>query len=256
MPRTRSGEPIHRNSRARGSFEAGFFRSIAPAKARLLQLAAERYDRKNKKSGARCGPLGHVAHEVLGLFLRLQQSSPDGRLEPSYQWIRQTLRRSIDAIWRALRRLEAAGLLEWERRVERDPASWQWHQKSNAYRVLIPRWFVASLPVVDQPAPTPDDFDHAIAAATDARLAQERGLPPEEYAGHVVQEPGLAGALSRLGRAFQRSHDSAERSESLPVISLRDESGVALSGDNMNGSGAPAAPDRLGGGWTARPVPS
>lgn len=258
MPRTVSGAPIHRQSQEKGTFERGWYRPLAPALGRRLQVAAERYTRERRKPGDRSGPIGHVAQELLGVLIRLQHATPEGRLEPAYLTLCRMLRRSVDAVWRALDQLETAGLLERVRRVT--PAivdsTWRWQQTSNAYRLLVPAWVAASLPVVMTPPPAPEDLAFAASAASAERHDQERSLPLKAYAGHVVAEHGLAAALARFGAAVQRRHDSARRSESLPVPSLEEDCGVALTGHSSGGLGAPTAPEGAIGVRTAKAAPS
>lgn len=255
MPRTRSGDPIRRSSFEKGSFESGWFVPVPQADARRLVVAAERYERSSREPGQRAGKIGVTGLELLGLFVRLQRSSPIGRLDPSYLWICSTLKRSVDAVWRAIDKLVAVGLLERVRRVEwrEEEDGPVWRQATNAYRICRPRWLTAELPAVMRPVPPAPDYEHARAAATESNVEMARGLDPEAYAATEVDDGALAAALGRLGTAV-RSRDSVERKES-PRRSLNQETcGVALSGDNIIVA-APKAPDSVSGMARAKPPP-
>jgi hypothetical protein len=253
MPRTQSGEPIHRQSREAGTFEKAFWKPLEATQARQLQLAAERYSRRAKKPGERSGPLGHIALEVLGLFARLQQATGEGRLDCSYLWMAKTLRRSIDAVWRALRQLEEAGVVEWERRFTKDGPGTAWRQYSNAYRLVLAATVMKCLPAVMAPAPVPVDHEHASATATASNATQVRELPHDQWARTEFDDEQIAAAMERFRRKIS---DSAKRNESPPVSLLRRSIGVALPGDTIDTRAAPSAPQGLSGGRTAKPAPS
>jgi len=64
-----------------------------------------------------------------------------GRLEPSIDYLMRKLKRSRDAVMRALARLRQHGFADWLRRferVERDGPGPRMRQVSNAYRIALP----------------------------------------------------------------------------------------------------------------------
>ena len=133
-------EPVRRHSRLAGRCEGTFWRPTSRAETRRVLMAAERFDRGGRAKGRRNGPLGHVALEVLAYMANLV-SHRTGRLEPSLDTMAARLRRSRDAIARALKALRAHGFLDWLRRYEetgREGRGPQVRQVSNAYRLLLP----------------------------------------------------------------------------------------------------------------------
>lgn len=163
--------------------ERGWWRPVAHP--RRIVTAARIYDRTGRQKGARNGPLGHVALEVLDLLAALCDRRT-GRLEPSYAYLCRQLRRSRDAVARALAALKAHGFLDWLRRTaptgaKRGP---QIRQASNAYRLEMPPRAARLLPVmplpdIDRPEPVrePSPLDLALEAfkASRARESAQRG---------------------------------------------------------------------------------
>src|SRR5579872_7192774 len=102
-------------------------------------LAAERFERSQRKPGKRNGPLGPVGLEVLRDLLRLIDYRT-GRLEPAIATLMRRLKRSRDAICTALANLRAHGFLDWLRRWEptdaKGEAGPQVKQTTNAYRLF------------------------------------------------------------------------------------------------------------------------
>jgi len=139
-PAERERTPVRRQSRARGRCEGVFWRRTNRQDVRTIVLAARRYELAGRQPGARNGPLGGVAIELLELFANLVDFRT-GRLEPSIDTLMLKLRRSRDAIVRALKNLRAHGFLDWLRRYQptgnegRGP---QVQQTSNAYRMSLP----------------------------------------------------------------------------------------------------------------------
>jgi AraC-like DNA-binding protein len=60
----------------------------------------------------------------------------DGRLDPSHAAIAERACCSERTVRRALARLEALGLLRWQRRLVRQPGAWRAEQTSNAYEMV------------------------------------------------------------------------------------------------------------------------
>lgn len=214
MPR-RTHQPIRRLSRPRGRCEGVFWRSTNRHEVRQIVTAARRYELVTRQAGQRNGALGPVALEILDLFANLVDFRT-GRLDPSLAFVMAKLRRSRDAITRALRALRDHGFLDWLRRFEstgnegRGP---QVQQASNAYRMSLPARAGRLLGRLFQAAPAPDDFTHARNVAAATYRSQVESLSLSERASHVIEDGGLAAALARLG-SFIEQRESAKRSES------------------------------------------
>jgi hypothetical protein len=161
-----SGARVRRHSRQRGFCEGTFWRRFDPRDIGLYMRAAERFDRVKRKQGEPQGPLGPIALEILRELLRLVDYKT-GRLEPKLETIMLRLRRSKDAVVRALARLRAHGFLDWLRRWEPgdEASNWQNHQTSNAYRLLIPPAAWRLLGFKGDPPSPDDDADRRAAAA-------------------------------------------------------------------------------------------
>ena len=214
-PAERERTPVRRQSRARGRCEGVFWRQTNRQDVRAIVLAARRYELAGRQPGARNGPLGGVAIELLELFANLVDFRT-GRLEPAIDTLMLKLRRSRDAIVRALKNLRVHGFLDWLRRYEptgnegRGP---QVKQASNAYRMSLPdrarqllgRWGVAP--------PLPDDHIQAEAERVAYIEAHRTSLDIEARTLFDVGDNALGQALARLGKAINL-RESARQTES------------------------------------------
>ncbi|MBW3099269.1 helix-turn-helix domain-containing protein [Pseudohoeflea sp. DP4N28-3] len=217
-------QPVRRNSYRAGR-EGVFWRRTTRRDVRTIVLAARRYELATRQPGARNGALGFVALEVLDLLANMVDFR-SGRLDPSLDTLMARLRRSRDAIVRALKALRTHGFLDWLRRYEptggegvRGP---QVRQVSNAYRLSLParaarllgRWF--------QQAPLPDDAAHAQLMRTADIEAHKASLSLADLPLFEVEDPKLADSLSRLGAAIsaRKERESAKRSESLSKYNI------------------------------------
>ncbi len=199
----RTFQPIRRRSQLAGRCEIGFW---VPFKARQVgdyMRAAERFDRAGRKQGQPQGPLGPVGLEVLRELLRLVDYKT-GRLDPAIDTLAANLRRSRDAICRALKALKAHGFIDWLRRYVPAPteglAGPQVRQTSNAYRLMLPA-FAKALLGLGSRAPLPDDFEHRRAAAAQAIREME------------FSTTGMASILERWERAV-KERESGRQAES------------------------------------------
>lgn len=77
--------------------------------------AAVRYDLAGKQKGQRNGPLGPVGLQVLALMAH-KVNRKTGQLDPAITYFMAKLKRSRDAIVRALKALRHHGFLDWLRR--------------------------------------------------------------------------------------------------------------------------------------------
>lgn len=214
----RSGEPIRRHSRPKGRCEGVFWRRTNRQEVRQIVIAARRYELAGRQPGGRNGPLGFVALEVLELLANLVDFR-SGRLDPSLDFLMAKLKRSRDAIVRALAALRAHGFIDWLRRyepTENEGRGPQVRQVSNAYRLSLParaaqmvrRWFAK--------APVPADALHRQQEQAAQIEAHKAALSLRELPLFGIEDEGLAAALSRLGAALdaRKERESARRSES------------------------------------------
>lgn len=104
----RARAPVRRQSRAAGRCEGVFWRRTDRQEVRRIVMAARRYELATRQPGARSGALGSIALEIVELFANLVDFRT-GRLEPSLDTLMRMLRRSRDAISRALKALRAHG---------------------------------------------------------------------------------------------------------------------------------------------------
>jgi hypothetical protein len=212
----RTHQPVRRLSRAKGRCEGVFWRSTNRQEVRQVVVAARRYELTTRQAGQRNGALGPVALEILELFANLVDFRT-GRLEPSLDFMMAKLRRSRDAITRALRALRDHGFLDWLRRfvpTGNEGRGPQVQQTSNAYRMSLPARALRLMGQLFTPAPAPDDFSHAQQQAATTYRGQVDSLSLPDRARHVIDADNpLAEALARLGSLIQE-RESAKRSES------------------------------------------
>lgn len=209
--------PVRRGSRLAGTCEGAFWRRTDRQEVRRVVLAARKYELAGREKGRRNGPLGHVALEVLELLANLV-SYRSGRLEPSYAYLMAKLRRSKDAVHRALKALREHGFLDWLRRHEAielvEGPGPQIRQVSNAYRLSLPARAARLLGHLLSAPPLPDD----VAAERQERavyLAQHKaGLPLSELPLAEVEDDRLARVLGELGRAVEARASSVQERES------------------------------------------
>ncbi len=208
--------PVRRQSRAAGRCEGAFWRRTDRQTVRKVVLAARRYELATRQPGARNGALGSVALEILELFANLVDFR-SGRLDPSLDTLMRHLKRSRDAIHRALRALRAHGFLDWLRRyvpTGNEGRGPRVQQTSNAYRLSLPARALRLLGRYGQAAPMPDDFSHARQSRADELEAHARSLPLSELPLFVIEDDRLAKALARLGANIDKKRESARQTES------------------------------------------
>jgi hypothetical protein len=214
-PTPRYGQPIRRQSRLAGR-EGTFWRATTRQDGRKMLLAAKRYELAAREAGSRNGPLGHVALEILELMINLVDFRT-GRLDPSLDYLMAKLKRSRDAIVRALANLRVHGFLDWLRRYvptgrESGP---QVQQTSNAYRLSLPARAIRLLGRLLQDAPVPDDVAQAMDLRKAEFAAHRASLSLAELPLFEIEDPILASTLSRLGKCVME-RESAKQSESGP----------------------------------------
>lgn len=214
-PAERERTPVRRQSRAAGRCEGVFWRRTNRQEVRQIVLAARRYELACREPGSRNGPLGGVAIEVLELFANLVNFRT-GRLEPSIDFLMLKLRRSRDAIVRALKALRSHGFLDWLRRyvpTGNEGRGPQVQQTSNAYRLSLParaRQFLGRFGIAPPP---PDDHVQAEAERAAEMEAHRASLPMDELALFDVGDNPLGQALARLAKSMKQ-RESVRQTES------------------------------------------
>ncbi|MBB4067395.1 helix-turn-helix domain-containing protein [Gellertiella hungarica] len=179
-------------------------------------MAARRYELATRQPGARNGALGSVALELVELFANLVDFRT-GRLEPSLDTLMRMLKRSRDAISRALRALRAHGFIDWLRRyvhTGNEGKGPQVQQTSNAYRLLLPARALLLLGRYGQAAPEPEDFSNARQSRATEIDVHRRSLPLSELPLFDLEDGPLARALARLGASLEKQRESGKRTES------------------------------------------
>jgi len=220
-PPARCPTPVRRHSHFKGRSEGRIWRPTNRQEVQKVLLAAKRYELAERRKGERTGPLGSVAIEVLEFLVNLVDFRT-GRLEPSLNTIMGKVRRSRDAVVRALKALRAHGFLDWLRRYEptdnkgRGP---QVKQASNAYRLLLPEKALRLLGRFGKAPPPPEDHVAAQAARAAELDAYRKALPLDERALFEAGDNPLGRALAALGKSLQQ-RESAKQTESLSSFSL------------------------------------
>lgn len=221
-PPARCPTPVRRHSHFKGRSEGRIWRPTTRQEVQKVLLAAKRYELAERQKGERTGPLGSVAIEVLEFFVNLVDFRT-GRLEPSIDTIMGKVRRSRDAVVRALKALRAHGFLDWLRRYEptgnegRGP---QVQQVSNAYRLSLPEKALRFLGRFGKAPPPPEDHSHAQEVRAAELDAYRKALPLDELALFEAGDNPLGRALAALGNAMQK-RESARQTESPSDLYLK-----------------------------------
>ena len=132
--------PVRGGSVCVGRYEKTFWRPIKKKDGFRILRTAQIYDRKTRSKGQRSGHLGHIALEILALMVHICDART-GRLEPSLNYIMGKIKRSKQAVVRALANLRRHGFIDWIRRyipTEQDGPGPQIRQTSNAYKLMLP----------------------------------------------------------------------------------------------------------------------
>lgn len=199
---------VRRDSFPKGRCEARWWRRVSKRQMGPAMIAAEGYDRQHKQHGKRNGPLGHVGLEVLPALYRVV-CHRSGRLEPSIDYLMGKLRRSRDAIVRALKALKDHGFLDWIRRTEPIPeaegAGPRIRQISNAYRLCISAFARVLVERIIGPAPLPADVVQHLEQRQTERAEMVAQLTLREAVGFGVRNAALAAALARLADSLDEN---------------------------------------------------
>ncbi len=198
--------PLRRHSHQVGRCEGVFWRRTDQREVRYVVLAARKYELATRRPGRRNGALGHVALELLGNLV----SFKTGRLEPSVVFLMDRLKRSRDAVVRALQALRTHGFLNLLRRYEptgREGRGPQVRQVSNAYRLVLPPRAARLLCVQGEAVPLPDDLTQELATR---RQELEGGSPQAGAVAAGQDQPGRDGREARSASVHPLSGAQAQ----------------------------------------------
>jgi hypothetical protein len=199
-----TGQPVRRSSVNVGTVEHRIWHPFDPERKGPVMKAAEQYERQHRLPGRENGPLGHVGLELLRELLRIVDHK-SGRLEPGYDYLMRRLKRSRDAIARALARLRAHGFLDWVRRTrpkeDADGAGPQVEQATNAYWFKLPDCCAAFVRrLLGKAPPASKAREEVIAEARAERIQSMR-----------VRRPGLSAADVLTDEVKEALRSMAER---------------------------------------------
>ncbi|WP_147454334.1 hypothetical protein [Sphingomonas sp. PP-F2F-G114-C0414] len=200
--RPRSRSHVRRNSSNAGGSEASLWRThntFPKAEHNARMRAAEAFEHETKLPGKRNGALGSIGLDVLRCLLRLR-GRKDGRLDPTYKWIADKIRKSRSAVVEAVARLKGCGFPDWIGRCvpieDALPDEQQSEQISNAFILLQPP---TVRECVRRMLRKPNEFVPAVAE----KLARQKKLDTATVVDVIaeVENPELRAILARV-RAF------------------------------------------------------
>lgn len=205
-----TGAPVRAQSQREGSFEHRVWHAFDPERRGPIMKAAEQFERQHREPGRENGPLGHVGLEVLRELLRIVDHK-SGRLDPTYAYLMSRVKRSRDAIAKALARLRKHGFLDWVRRTKpREDAGGagpQVEQTSNAFWFKLPACceaFVRRL--LGKAPPAAKSRQEVIAEAAAERIEAMRARRPGIRAADVLTDEVKAVLRDRAERRSSASH--------------------------------------------------
>ncbi|WP_425338466.1 helix-turn-helix domain-containing protein [Sphingomonas jejuensis] len=231
----RTGRPIHRSSKEEGTFEEAFF--IAPTKgepAQILSAGRAALDEANRlRAQVRAGERSLTAAErlladltagtvrVLEAFCKFARCF-NGRLFPSYERLATETRLGRRTVARALRILEALGLIVRQRRfkmVEQEDGVPGYRQTSNCYQLRLGEALRRFVPKWMRPSPPPADaihHDREDTAATERMMKDATAV--QSVAFHADATTPLGAVLLRMAQTIddrECQNGTAPRSEIL-----------------------------------------
>jgi DNA-binding MarR family transcriptional regulator len=200
----------------RGSVFAAAFRPLDRNQCARILYLAEALDRRTHQPGKHGGILGRTGLAVLRALACRFLNKQTGRLDPSLAAIAKAANIARSTVQEAVKRLQAAGLLEIERRVARVRVRYfseavgrvveadRIIQQTNAYRLNVP------LP--DRAA----EGDMAAQPRQNRASLSDTGTRSETTNPYItkpsledIQDPGLRSALAKLGRAVGLTNPEA-----------------------------------------------
>ena len=186
---------------------------------------AERFDQATKQPGRHGGTIGRTGLLVYRTLLFGFFNLKTGQLDPSYDAIAKRAGLCRKAVWAALNRLRALGLINWIRRCSDDhdaAGRFKLRQETNAYHVQPEDAWKGYRPAPEAPR-TPEPGTWGAPAPVLDGLAQytadrDMGLSQEAAASALarVAESRLEAAMARLSAQIQaRQGGGAEGSGGL-----------------------------------------
>jgi hypothetical protein len=187
------------------------FQPMKKKEAVKLWHKARDFERQTRQPGKQDGAIGSAGLKVLHSLLFDSLNYISGALYPSYATIAENAATSVSSVWRGLKKLKEAGVVNWLRRCREDYIDGRFTltQESNAYAVLpSSQWNGFSEPPVAPPPeagtwgdhpPLPGGLDLA------ATLIREGGSLTAQIAALESDDGNpLARALAGLGRLLNR----------------------------------------------------
>src|SRR3954462_13267944 len=181
----------NRRQRRGSTLDPVKFRSLTREQRARLIFLAERMDANTREPGKHGGCLKRTGLQVLRILLFHFHNVASGRCDPSLDTIAKAAGMARSTVVEALKRLEAAGIIERIRRAQwvRQNGRKRCVQWSNAYLLNVPTCF------------RKEEGDYAISAKS-----SKSEKKPETTAADIKNQPPMhpdvAAALARLGNAM------------------------------------------------------
>lgn len=222
----RTGQPVRRNSRHCGERELRawkanntFSKSEHNARMRALENVAR--EEKTANPGRPSTLNANVRSVYRALLSRRDYKS--GRLDLALTTIAKLLGLSKQTVVVALKRLKAAGFLDWMRRSRPvdnpDPFGPQVQQETNAYILLLPKAAADMVRRLCGRAPVPDDARHHEAEQAAQLSAMLETLSAEELARFRAGDmSALSDALAALGRRLDQAGNASPEAGLNPAL--------------------------------------
>ena len=204
-PKTHAAWPVWRDSTR---VEIRFAPTPKKTAVKLWHRARD-FERQTRQPNRQDGALGRNGLAVLHALVFDFLNFVSGQLDPSYEALARAACISVRSVARGLRKLKAAGVLNWQRRCTegRDELGrFRLEQDTNAYAVLPSvQWHGYRAPP-DPPPPQPGTWgDHQPLPDLHTQAMQERAYGAEIGTALTIleQDPGdeSAAAIARLFRA-------------------------------------------------------
>ena len=189
------------------------FTPLPKKRALRLYHQARDFERRTRQHGQQDGALGRNGLKVFEALIFDFLNYATGQLWPSVASIARKAGISERSARRGLDRLQAAGVLEWQRRKASILALGQilWFQLTNAYQIRSADRWRGYTPVEEPPPPSADAWGAApplpsgLERAVQMQAAERRGITPSLLAA-LEEDPRdeLQLRLARLARGIVR----------------------------------------------------
>ncbi|TKW64644.1 MAG: helix-turn-helix domain-containing protein [Paracoccus denitrificans] len=214
-------QPVHGGSKEAGSFhEEAFFGRLTKASRRAIERGGDmmfeigkRALRDARRTGRELTAFERKCVRITGSTLRVLATMLymdklfKGRVYPSYEMIADWAIVSRATVHRALKALEAAGLLARLRRyvqTEDETIGARSEQTSNAYRLELPAVVRDLIERRFRPAPMPDDEAQRQRDRLSDHAAMLSSLPKADYIRATTGDAELAKVLVRLWEGIEK----------------------------------------------------